>query len=132
GATLVSRITNGSDVIFLSSTAYVRYFRLIGGMSIVGSGSDGNGIHIAVNASTPSFYNFLLEGLSVERCGKNGGLFEGNVFEASVQNSYFQDMKQDGFQLANHSGGVISTIHFINCYFNQNGRYGLSTFNYDG
>lgn len=132
GATLMSKITNGGDVILLSSTAIVRYFRLVGGMSIVGSHSDGNGIHIQVNKNGPSFYNFLIEGLSVEGCGQNGGLFEGNVFECCVENSYFQDMKQDGFMLANHSGGIISTIHFINCYFNQNGRYGLSTFNFDG
>ncbi len=132
GVQLLSKITNGGDVIFLSSTGYVRYFRLTGGISIVGNGSEGTGLHIQVDTNGPSFYNFLIEGLSVERCGQNGGLFEGNVFECCVQNSYFQDMKQDGFMLANKSGGVISTIHFINCYFNQNGRYGLSTFNFDG
>jgi hypothetical protein len=132
GATLYSKISNGSDVILLSSTAIVRYFRLVGGMSITGNGSEANGLHIQVNTNGPSFYNFLIEGLSVERCGQNGGLFEGNVFECAVENSYFQDNGQDGFMLANHSGGVISTVHFVNCYLNQNGRYGLSTVSFDG
>jgi hypothetical protein len=132
GAVLRSLISNGGDVVFLSSTNIVRYFRLIGGMSIEGNGSEGNGIRIQALGNVPSFYNFLIEGLSVERCGQNGGVFEGNIFECAVENSYFQDMGQDGFQLGNHSGGVISTVHFINCYFNQNGRYGLSAFNYDG
>lgn len=132
GAVLRSLITNGSDVMSFTSSNIVRYFRLIGGMTIVGNGGEGNGIHIKVLANVPSFYNFLIEGVSVERCGQNGGLFEGNVFECAVENSYFQDNGQDGFMLANHSGGVISTVHFINCYFNQNGRYGLSTASFDG
>lgn len=132
GATLHSRITNGSDVMFLTSNNIVRYFRLTGGLSIVGSGSDGNGIHIQVLSGNPSFYNFLIEGLSVEGAGQNGGMFEGNVFECAVENSYFQDNHQDGFMCANNGSGVLSTVHFINCYFNQNHRYGLSTFNLAG
>lgn len=101
-------------------------------MSIVGNGGESNGIHIAALGNVQSFYNFLIEGLSVERCGLYGGVFEGNVFECAVENSYLQDNHVDGFTLANHSGGVISTVHFINCYFNQNGRFGLSTLNWDG
>jgi hypothetical protein len=132
GATLNSHIGDGGDVMLFRSADIVRYFRLVGGMSIKGSGSDGHGLHIQVAGNVPSFYNFLIEGLSVERVGQNGGLFEGNVFECAVENSYFQDNGKDGFQLANHNGGVISTVHFINCYFNQNGRYGLSTASFDG
>lgn len=128
GAILQSRITNGADVMYLQSNNIVRYFKLIGSMSIVGSGSDGNGIHIAALANGPSFYNFLIDGLSVEACGKNGMYLDGNVFECTISNSYFQDMKQDGVTLANDNGGVVSTVNFMNCFFNQNGRYGLSTF----
>ncbi|MBV8537563.1 MAG: hypothetical protein JO128_18345 [Alphaproteobacteria bacterium] len=128
GATLSSRITNGSDVMYLQSNNVVRYFKLIGSLSIVGSGNEGNGLHIAALGAVPGFYNFLIDGLSVERCGTNGLYLDGNVFECTISNSYFQDMKQDGATLANDNGGIISTVNFMNCFFNQNGRYGLSTF----
>jgi pectate lyase-like protein len=128
GANLISRITNGADVMRLQSYHIVRYFKLIGSLSIVGSGTDGNGLHIVAYGANPSFYNFLIDGLSIERCGTNGLNLDGDVFECTISNSYFQDMKQDGATLANDQGGVISTVNFVNCFFNQNGRYGLSTF----
>lgn len=128
GANLVSKITNGSDVISMQAYHYVRYFKLIGSLSIIGSGSDGNGLHIIAYGAAPSFYNFLIDGLSIEQCGQNGLFLDGDVFECTISNSYFQDMKQDGATLANDQNGVISTVNFMNCFFNQNGRYGLSTF----
>ncbi len=133
GATLQSRITNGGDVMYLLSngSSTVRYFKLIGSLSIVGSGSDGNGVHIASPSNTAGFYNFLVDGLSVERMGKNGLVLEGDVFECTIANSYFQDMKQDGAQFANSGGGVVSTVNIVNCFFNQNGRYGFMTLDYN-
>jgi hypothetical protein len=134
GANLMSRITNGGDVVSLQSngSSVVRYFKLIGSLSICGSGSDGNGLHILAPTNAAGFYNFLVDGLSVERCGQNGLMLDGNVFESTIANSYFQDMKQDGACFGNRGGGVVSTINVQNCFFNQNGRYGLSTWNFDG
>jgi hypothetical protein len=133
GATLMSRITNGSDVMALLSngSSTVRYFKLIGSLSIVGSGNDANGLHIMAPSNTAGFYNFLVDGLSVERCGKNGLVLDGDVFECTISNSYFQDMKQDGAQFGNRGGGVVSTVNIVNCFFNQNGRYGFMTLDYD-
>jgi hypothetical protein len=127
GATLLSRIDNGDDVMSLTSKNTVRYFRLTGGLSIKGSGADGNGLHCFAAGGSVWFYNFVIDGLSVERCGKNGLLVAGNCFESTVQNSYFQDNKKDGAVFAHSQGGVCSAITVVNSYFNQNGRYGLSS-----
>lgn len=129
GATLVSRITNGADVMFLQAqnTSDVRYFRIIGGMTIMGSGSDGTGLHIYAPTGVAGFYNFLIDGLSVILC-KNGLSLDGNVFECNITSCFFMDLKQDGIQCVNNNGGVCSTVNINNCFFSQNGRYGLYAF----
>ncbi len=132
GATLLSRVDKGADVMSLASSHIVRYFKLIGSLSIVGNGREGNGLHIMALGNPQSFYNFLIDGLSVERCGEHGALLEGNVFECTIANSYFQDMRKNGFTLAHSHKGVISTVNIMNCFFNQNGQYGLATANFDG
>jgi len=132
GATIRSRISGGGDVLRLQSHHTVRYFRLTGGLSIVGSGEDGCGLHILALSSRLYFYNFIIDGLSVERAGTHGGLLEGDVFECTIANSYFQDNRENGLTLANSKGGVISTVNLINCFFNQNGNFGLATINFDG
>jgi hypothetical protein len=132
GATLMSHIDKeDADVMSLASWHTVRYFKLIGSLSIVGNGHEGNGIHIMALGTAEGFYNFLIDGLSVERCGANGGLLEGNVFECTIANSYFQDMRHNGFTLAQSHKGVISTVNIMNCFFNQNGQYGMATTNFD-
>ena len=132
GATLLSHVEGEStDVMRLASSHIVRYFKLIGSLSIVGNGREGNGLHIMALGAVPSFYNFLIDGLSVERCGGHGGLLEGDVFECTIANSYFQDMRHNGLTLAQSHKGVISTVNIMNCFFNQNGQYGLATTNFD-
>ncbi len=132
GATILSRITGGADVMSLTSNHTVRYFRLTGGLSIVGSGHDGNGLRLFAPGGTPCFYNMLIEGLSIERVGGHGLLFEGNVFEGNIQNSYFQDCGRNGATFAHSRGGVVSAINVNGCYFNQNGGHGLAATNFDG
>lgn len=131
GATLSSHMEKNADVMSLASGHVVRYFKLIGSLSIVGNGREGNGIHIMALGNAQGFYNFLIDGLSVERCGGHGGLLEGNVFECTIANSYFQDMGHNGFTLAHSHKGVVSTVNIMNCFFNQNGQYGLTTTNFD-
>lgn len=132
GATLVSRLAGGADVVTLIANNTVRYFRLTGGLSIVGSGQDGNGLRLFAPGGTPCLYNMLIEGLSVERVGGHGLLFEGNVFEGTVQNSYFQDCGGNGATFAHSCGGVVSAINVNGCYFSQNGGHGLAATNFDG
>jgi polygalacturonase len=131
GATLLSKITTGEDVMSLTSNNTVRYFRLTGGMKIAGSGSDGNGLHIFAPGGSVWFYNATIDGLSVEGVGGHGLLFEGNVFESTVLNSYFQDCKKNGATFAQSKGGVCSAINLIGCFFNQNIGNGLSATNFD-
>ena len=132
GATLQSYIGNGTPVMRLTSWNTVRYFRLCGGMSISCSGGENYGLHIRALSPTVYFYNFLIDGLTVERAGTHGVLFEGDVFEFTVANSYFQDNKYNGMTLAQSKNGVISTVNLTNCFFNQNGQYGMACVNFDG
>jgi hypothetical protein len=127
GATIASKITGGGDVLYLQSNNTVRYFQLTGALSITGSGQDGNGIHIYAPGGSMWFYNFLITGVSVEGVGKSGLLVEGNAFESQIQNCFFQD-NNDGASFANSNGGVVSAINILGCYFNQNKRYGLQTY----
>jgi len=131
GATLLSRIGDGTDVMQLQSSHTVRYFRLTGGLSIKGSGGDGNGLHVVSYGGDKFFYNFLIDGLSVEGAGLNGALFEGDVFEFTVANSYFQDNHFNGMTLANSKGGVVSTVNLNNCFFNQNHNIGMACVDFD-
>jgi hypothetical protein len=131
GARIVSMIENGADVLTLVGNTVVRYFQLTGGLTITCSGSDGNGLRIFA-PSNAYFYNARIEGLSIERAGLHGLLFEGNVFESTLLNCYFQDCAQNGATFAQSHGGVVSAIGVIGCFFNQNGKYGLSATNFDG
>jgi hypothetical protein len=132
GATLVSSIIGGQDVISLTSVNTVRYFQLTGALKITGTGSDACGLHIAALGGSVYFYNALIGGLSVERVGEHGLFFEGNVFESTVMNSCFEDCGQNGATFAQSKGGICSAIMVIACFFAQNGNYGLCATNLDG
>jgi hypothetical protein len=131
GARLVSKIGDGSDILQMICNHTVRYFQLTGGLKINGNGSDMHGVHIYCPGQTIFFYNFLIDSLSVEGVGGHGLLLEGDVFESTVQNSYFQDCKQNGATFANAQNGVLSAMNVVNCFFNQNGKYGLACVNSD-
>jgi hypothetical protein len=131
GATLLSRINTGADVMLINSIGVVRYLQL-SGFKIQGSGNDGNGLHLQCLGTTIYLYNVTIDGLSIEGAGKHDLLFEGNVFESGISNSYFQDAKQNGATFAQSKGGICSAITVVNCYFNQNGGSGLVCTNFDG
>lgn len=130
GALLVSGITNGSDVMQLTSNNTVRYFQL-SNLKIQGSGSDGYGLHLFCPTAALYFYDIVIDGLYVEGAGKDGMLFEGNVFEAVVRDSYFQDNKGNGATFAHSKGGDCSCIRVRDCFFMQNGNYGLLATTFD-
>lgn len=132
GATLISSIMNGQDVITLTSNNTVRYFQLSGPLKINGSGSDGCGLHIKALSSSVYFYDILIDGLAVERVGQDGLCFEGDVFESTILNSYFQDCGHNGATFAQSKGGVCSAITIIGCFFAQNGNYGMAATSFDG
>jgi hypothetical protein len=125
-------MTSGQDVMTLTSYHTVRYFRLTGGMKIQGTGSDGNGLRLFSPTGNYYLYNCLIDSLYVEGMGKDGMLFEGDVFECGVSNSYFQDNKRNGATFAHSQGGVCSAISIVNSFFNQNGQYGVCATNFDG
>src|SRR5258708_2550876 len=127
GARIQSHMTGGQDVMTLVSYHTVRYFQMYG-ISIQGSGSDGNGIHIYSPGGNQWFYNALIQGCSVERVGKSGLLMEGNTFESQIQDCFFQD-NHDGASFANSNGGVVSTINILACSFNQTPPYAPNTSN---
>lgn len=132
GARLRSKLTKGETILTLTAKHTVRYFRLAGGLTITGTGADGNGLHLFCPGNKAFFYNSTLEGLSIERTGIHGLLLEGNVFESVILTSFFQDCKKHGATFAHSQGGVCSAINVIGCFFNQNGEYGLCTTNFDG
>jgi hypothetical protein len=131
GATLLSKIGGGADVMQIASTGTVRYLTL-SGFKIQGSGADGNGLHLVCLGTTIFLYNVTIDGIAIEGAGKHGLLFEGNVFESGISNSYFQDSVQNGATFAQSKGGIVSAITVTNCYFNQNGASGLVCTNFDG
>lgn len=130
GAILRSKITDGSDIMALYSWNTVRYFKM-SGISIQGTQSDGNGIHIAAQGQFVFFNNILIDSVSVERAGKDGIVFEGDVFEFTMSNSWFQDNKGNGCTFAQSHNGVISSVNVNGCYFNQNGNIGMACVNWD-
>jgi hypothetical protein len=132
GATLVSQITTRQPVISLISNNTVRYFRMTGGLKITGNGSESDGLHIYALSGSVFFYNAVIEGLSVEAVGADGLVFEGNVFESTVMNSYFEDCGANGATFAQSKGGVCSSIALIACFFCQNGNYGMAATSFDG
>lgn len=133
GAHLVSRMRKGESVLSLRAKHTVRYLRLTGGLTITGSGADGHGVHFfSAGGNNENLYNATIEGLSVERMGGHGLLFEGNVFESVIVNSFFQDCRKNGATFANSKGGICSAIMTIGCFYNQNGEHGLATINFDG
>jgi hypothetical protein len=131
GALLKSSISNGDSVISLTCNHTVRYLKLIGSLSIQGSGGDSHGIFFYCGGQNIFFYNLLVDGLSVERVGATGLVFCGNVFESTIQNSYFQDCGGNGVTMTDTAGGVVSAVNMVNCFFNQNGNFGLSCTNSD-
>ena len=128
GAYLLSKITNGADVMKLTvqNSDNVRYLRISGGLKILGSGSDGSGLHLYCPNSTAYFYHALLEGIAIEGCGQHGLFFEGNVFETAITNCWFLNNRQNGATFACTTAGICSAITCTNCFFAQNLNYGMA------
>jgi hypothetical protein len=133
GAILQSKITNGTDVVNMVSNHVVRYMSITGGLTIRGTKTDRHGLRIFATGSTAGkyFYNAVLDNVSIEACGGHGLLMEGNVFENTISNSFFQDNKLNGATFAHSQNGVCSAIDIKGCYFNQNGQHGMEATNFD-
>ncbi len=129
GATLKSGITNGTDIVSITSNHNVRYFQIGGGLTIKGTGTDRDGLHFF--ATTQYIYNCMIDRVAIEGAGRHGLLMEGNVFESQITNSFFQDCKKNGATFAHSKGGVCSAINIVGCYFNQNTQYGLEATHFD-
>ncbi len=129
GAILRSRIVDGSDVLQMTSHATTR-FLLIDGLSVQGSGGEGNGLLLDCNRERSYLYNFCLRDVVVQGCGGDGLRMIGNVFEGQVFNSYFRDNKGNGATFGHGpDGGILSAIHVFGCVFGGNGVHGAALVN---
>ncbi|MBC7103376.1 MAG: right-handed parallel beta-helix repeat-containing protein [Parvibaculum sp.] len=153
GATLLSGITDGSDVLTITSHATTR-FLLMEGLAIRGNRSEGRGLVFDCNREGSYIYNLCLRDIFVENCGSDGLNMIGNIFEGQIFNCYFRDNGGTGAVLKHgDAGGVLSAIHvfgsvfggnanhgavlsspandasFHGCYFLENGLFGLSAAN---
>lgn len=153
GATLLSDIADGSDILTVTSYATTR-FLLMEGLSIRGNRSEGRGIVFDCNREGAYIYNLCLRDIFVENCGSDGLDMTGNIFEGQLFNCYFRDNGGNG-AIWKHgdAGGVLSAIHvfgsvfggnanqgavlsgpandasFHGCYFLENGLFGLTAEN---
>ncbi len=126
GARLVSAITDGSNVLEVSSLATVR-FLLIEGLDVLGTGQEGHGIVITCDRRDDYLYNFCLRDTVVQRCGGDGCRLVGNVFEGQIINSYFRNNKGSGVTFAHgKAGGILSAIHVFGSVFGENGDNGAA------
>lgn len=138
GATLLSGITNGSDVIRLTAgtgrlagVPYQARYLCVSGLNISGTGKDGNAIQlIAENGHTQDFYNCAFNGLVLQNMGGDGLLLNGNIFESSIDDCNFSQNHNGLSCMHNYNGGrdegVCSSISVSNCMFIKNRNYGLN------
>ena len=126
GARLVSAITDGSNVLEVSSLATVR-FLLIEGLDVLGAGQEGHGIVITCDRRDDYLYNFCLRDTVVQRCGGDGCRLVGNVFEGQIIDGYFRNNKGSGVTFAHgKAGGILSAIHVFGSVFGENGDNGAA------
>jgi hypothetical protein len=129
GAVLLSSISDGSNVLEISSHATARYL-LIDGLTIQGRGEEGHGLFLDCNREQSYIYNFCLRDLVVQGCGGDGLRMIGNIFEGQIFNSYFRDNKLNGATMGHGpDGGVLSAIHVFGCVFGGNGAQGAALVN---
>lgn len=143
GARLLSKITNGSDLMQITApfngTNYdVRYlqminFQVFGSGGFQTTGKEGNGIKIiAQDGVTTAIYNCLFHQLTFDSLGGSGLVLDGNIFETSVIGCNFQRCT-DGLICAHDSNtvasggheGICSSISITDCMFIQNNNVGL-------
>lgn len=140
GATLISGITNGTDLMQIvnpvGSVVYdVRYLQ-ISNLKFEGSGAlngqflDGYGLRlIAQDGQKTDIYDCAFEDLIFDSLGADGMMLDGNIFETSIEQCNFQRCT-NGLSCMhdNNNGGsigVCSSISVTDCMFIQNRNYGL-------
>jgi hypothetical protein len=129
GAVLLSDISDGSDILEISSHATSR-FLLIDGLTVQGRGGEGHGLVFDCNREQSYIYNFCLRDLVVQGCGGDGLRMIGNIFEGQIFNSYFRDNKGNGATMGHGpDGGVLSAVHVFGCVFGGNGSQGVALIN---
>lgn len=129
GATLQSRISNGDDVLRITSMATAR-FLLIEGLSVRGNRAEGHGLSLDCNREGAYLYNLCLRDVAVENCGGNGLHMVGNIFEGQIFNSYFRDNAGSGAVMGHgDAGGVLSAFHIFGCVFGGNQVHGAALVN---
>ncbi|HUZ74217.1 MAG TPA: glycosyl hydrolase family 28-related protein [Stellaceae bacterium] len=129
GARLLSAITDGGNVLEVTSRATVRYV-LIEGLDVLGTGKEGHGIVVACDRTDDYLYNFCLRDAVVQGCGRDGCRLVGNVFEGQIVDSYFRNNHGNGITLTNGThGGILSAIHVFGAVCGNNGGHGAALMN---
>lgn len=124
GARLLSAITDGSNVLEITSRAIVR-FLLLEGLDIVGNNKEGHAIVLRVEANEHAIYNLCLRDVIVQQCGGDGCHMIGNVFEGQIINSYFRNNRGNGATFSHgRRAGILSCMHVFGCIFGDNSHHG--------
>jgi hypothetical protein len=127
GATIVSRITDGSPVIQIVAGPGVdlRYVTL-SNFTIKGNGREGDGIKIVADGNDRWVYNWTINNVTVQHVGGYGLDVQGNVFEGLVSNSWMNANAKGGAYFTHSAGGgVVSAIRWMGGGFQNNGNAGL-------
>lgn len=125
GVEFVSAITDGPDVLEISSICEFRGLRL-NGLKITGNGKEGRGICIQTGAGA-FIEKFALRDVVVEAVGGDGICIAGNVFQGQLYSCCAQDCLGNGLVFQNALGGICSAITIFGGSFDQNGLNGIAT-----
>lgn len=132
GCKFISTMTGGQDVITyqcLIDGVNLRFLNLKN-FTIIGSGSEGNGLKVHVPTNASWIYNSKFEDIALINCGANGMLTSGSVFESTYINVSTDSNHIDGMQFVNatngSSTGIVSAIGIFGGSQRNNGRYGMS------
>ena len=128
GVTLVSNLEAGQDLLTISvANGGVTVRRPLWlGLTLQGTGKDGNGVRIAGSDNSSWLYNFIMRDFTVEGFGKDGINATGSVFEGRIEDTCPSGNLGNGMTLGNAGTGVMSSMTVQGGSMRQNGQCGLN------
>ena len=128
GATLVSQVTHGSPLIQIVVGPGVDFrYLTLSNFTLLGNGSEGNGIEIIADGNDGWAYNWTISGVTVQGVGGYGLDVEGSAFEGLVSNSWMNGNALGGAYFSHSSdGGVASALRWFGGGAQDNGGVGVT------